>query len=208
MQIVVIDPLRVVRRSIVEEIGEACQEFDAWDTFDEWLEAGHAGDRVVAVLSLIEELDLDRTKKVASRPGLDVVALLDRTSSEQYQAAIRAGAVSVLPRDAEPSAVKAAVEALVTGWSMLPVAEVRTMGRRLARSAPAANISVDELAWLRMLADGTTIAVLADKVGYSEREMFRLLGHLYRRLGAESRTEALVNAARAGLLDPTGDGVE
>jgi len=45
------------------------------------------------------------------------------------------------------------------------------------------------------------LSYLAEQVGYSEREMFRLLGELYRRLGAANRSEALDKAARLGVFD-------
>jgi DNA-binding CsgD family transcriptional regulator len=54
---------------------------------------------------------------------------------------------------------------------------------------------------LRHLADSGTVASLARTVGYSEREMYRLLGGVYARLGASNRTEALLLAERWGLLE-------
>jgi DNA-binding CsgD family transcriptional regulator len=56
------------------------------------------------------------------------------------------------------------------------------------------------IAWLRHLSEGRTVADLADSVGYSERMMYRLLANLYRRLGARSRTKALMLAQREGWL--------
>ncbi len=61
-----------------------------------------------------------------------------------------------------------------------------------------------ERRWLCPLADGTTVAALARRVGYVEREMHRLLAAFYRRLGASTRTEALLAAQRPDLLsEPT-----
>ena len=61
-------------------------------------------------------------------------------------------------------------------------------------------LSARDVAWLRALADGVTVASLARASGYSQREMYRLLSALYARLGVDSRTEALLRADRAGLL--------
>jgi DNA-binding CsgD family transcriptional regulator len=41
---------------------------------------------------------------------------------------------------------------------------------------------------------------LADRAGYSERAMFRLLRQLYLRIGARNRTEALMRAHERGWL--------
>ncbi|MDQ3641282.1 MAG: hypothetical protein M3450_07420 [Actinomycetota bacterium] len=59
----------------------------------------------------------------------------------------------------------------------------------------------EEVGWLQTLARGATVARLAGEVGYSEREMFRILSNLYQRMGVVSRTEALVQAAQWGLLE-------
>ena len=56
---------------------------------------------------------------------------------------------------------------------------------------------------LQLLAQGRTVAELADLDGYSEREMFRTLKDLYTRIGVTSRTEAIVWASRYGVLDPS-----
>ena len=62
-------------------------------------------------------------------------------------------------------------------------------------------ISPWEVHWLQMLANGATVADVARDASYSEREMFRLLNRLYRAMGARNRVEAIVMAARAGLLN-------
>ncbi|HEX8630188.1 MAG TPA: hypothetical protein VF755_18680, partial [Catenuloplanes sp.] len=61
-----------------------------------------------------------------------------------------------------------------------------------------------EVSWLRALVDGVTVASLARAVGYSQREMYRVLASLYARLGADNRTGALLHADRWGLLTPSG----
>jgi DNA-binding CsgD family transcriptional regulator len=65
---------------------------------------------------------------------------------------------------------------------------------------PRLAISDREIEWLRTLAAGSTVARLAEGVGYSERAMFRLLRDLYQRLGVKSRTEALMLAQQQGWL--------
>jgi DNA-binding CsgD family transcriptional regulator len=57
-----------------------------------------------------------------------------------------------------------------------------------------------ELDWLGQLAEGTTVAQLAERSGYSERAMFRLLRNLYNQLNVRNRTEALQLAQDRGWL--------
>jgi DNA-binding NarL/FixJ family response regulator len=57
-----------------------------------------------------------------------------------------------------------------------------------------------EISWLRELAGGLTVAQLAERSGYSERAMFRLLRRVYVRMQVRNRTEALLRAREQGLL--------
>ncbi len=64
---------------------------------------------------------------------------------------------------------------------------------------PALNLIGDvELAWLRFLASEETVADLAKRIGYSEREMYRRLRRLYSRVGASGRMGALLRVAPLG----------
>jgi DNA-binding NarL/FixJ family response regulator len=90
--------------------------------------------------------------------------------------------------------------AAASGSMLLPREIARQMCRRTV--APAPEVSSLERAWLRYLAGSGTVTGLARASGYSEREMYRLLGALYRRLGAANRTEALLLAERWGMLQP------
>jgi DNA-binding NarL/FixJ family response regulator len=99
--------------------------------------------------------------------------------------------------------VRAAFEAAVNGHTLLPIGVLRA----LASSAAAGPIATDaqmpaprETEWLRQLAEGRSVARLANAAGYSERMMFRLLRELYDRLGVRSRTEALMRARERGWI--------
>jgi DNA-binding CsgD family transcriptional regulator len=41
---------------------------------------------------------------------------------------------------------------------------------------------------------------VAERMGYSERAMYRLLRGLYERMGVKTRTEAVLKASRSGWL--------
>jgi len=58
-----------------------------------------------------------------------------------------------------------------------------------------------ERRWLRLLAEGKTVAAVAAAEGYSARHMRRMLADVYRRLGVTGRIPALLAAAKLGLLD-------
>ncbi|MBB5082330.1 DNA-binding NarL/FixJ family response regulator [Nonomuraea endophytica] len=115
--------------------------------------------------------------------------------------ALAAGAVAAVPRDVQPSAVRATVESVVAGRTVLPIDVLRGLTTPGAVTPPeAVPPSPRELGWLRELSTGATVADVADRAGYSERMMFRLLRELYTRMRAGNRTEALLLARERGWL--------
>ena len=131
----------------------------------------------------------------APRP---VVLVVDEPDVHAYADALRGGATGVVSTAMELEEAVAVIRSASTGHTLLPCAMARALCRPLSGPAPA--LAPREREWLRGLADGGTVAGLARRVGYSEREMYRLLSAVYSRLGATSRTEALLLAERWGLL--------
>jgi|1186.fasta_scaffold43596_2 DNA-binding NarL/FixJ family response regulator len=128
-----------------------------------------------------------------------LVHVVDDATAEVCAEALRVGATGVIALDAELNQVIGVVRAAAGGQTLLP----RQVARSLCRSqvGPVPQLLPRERDWLRHLADCGTVAGLARTVGYSEREMYRLLGGVYARLGASNRTEALLLAERWGLLE-------
>jgi DNA-binding NarL/FixJ family response regulator len=137
-----------------------------------------------------------------ARSDLAVVALLADPNLTMLVRAVYAGAVSVIPRCAEPTLVQRAFEAAVDGRSFLPVAVLRaiTGADALNGELRSASPSQEEINWLRQLARGSSVADLAKHAGYSERMMFRLLRALYVKLQAPNRTVAIIRARDEGWL--------
>jgi DNA-binding NarL/FixJ family response regulator len=127
-----------------------------------------------------------------------VVVVVEQVTTEASADVLQAGATGVVAMDAELGQVLAVVRAAAAGQTLLP----RQIARGLSRGSagPAPQLQVHERRWLRHLAESGTVANLATASGYSEREMYRLLGSVYTRLGAANRTEALLLAERWGLL--------
>jgi DNA-binding NarL/FixJ family response regulator len=122
-----------------------------------------------------------------------VIALLDSDIAASGARAIRAGARSVLPRSAAADVLRHTVEVTIGGLAAMPAATAAALagGTHFDR---AANLSADQLSWLRQLAKGTTVAQLARRSGYSERAMFRLLRAVYRQMGVSGRLQAVMRA--------------
>lgn len=180
---------------------------------DALAEAGHArvathdgeepptvppGGRATVVVAATDTLADPRSR--AALEGVALVELVADAGVEAFTAAVRAGAAGVLDPATELEHAVEVVSAAAAGLVLVPdhVARALTSGRE-PTSAP--SVSDTERSWLRWLGSGGTVSALAADAAYSEREMYRLLRKLYTRLQAETRTEALLQAERWGLLD-------
>ncbi len=113
---------------------------------------------------------------------------------------VRAGASVVVARDATAGELKAAVLAAVERRAHLPADVLRAAVNLSTTPDTRAVPTADERRWLQELVSGTTVGRLAKQAGYSERMMFRILKELYSRLGADTRTQALMQARASGWI--------
>jgi DNA-binding CsgD family transcriptional regulator len=150
---------------------------------------------VLDVAAALDPLDLE---PVPEPPPLAIVCILDAAGVDSALEAIQAGATGVVTMDDELSVVVRVVRAAAGGMTLIP----RQVAQGLCRQqpGPAPEVAPRERSWLRHLAGSGTVTSLARTSCVSEREMYRLLGNLYRHLGASNRTEALLLAERWGLL--------
>jgi DNA-binding NarL/FixJ family response regulator len=128
-----------------------------------------------------------------------VVVLVNEASPDACADALRRGATAVITPLDDPQDVLAVLRLAGRGQTVLARAVAQALCRPAQPQPP--SLSDMEQAWLRRLAAGGTVAGLARGCGYSEREMYRRLSDVYSRLGARTRTEALLRAERYGLLD-------
>lgn len=127
-----------------------------------------------------------------------VVAVVDDAGPETCGAALRAGVTAVITTADLPDAVLTVLRCAAQGRTVLAREVVQALCRPAAPPPPP--LAAVERQWLHRLAAGGTVAGLARGCGYSEREMYRRLSAVYQRLGARTRTEALLMAERYGLL--------
>lgn len=129
--------------------------------------------------------------------ALPLLAIVFDSAPATYRHALLSGATGVLPSDAGTTALLLGVEAVLRGYAVLPTT---IAGSLIAGGGHETAFSTAEIAWLRQLADGATIASLARRAGIAERSFYRLLEDLYQRLGVVNRSQALHQAAIRGLL--------
>lgn len=188
-------------QTVLQESAASCVQADGLDDVARLLASPVGGTRWVAVVPAGAEGAVLAAVASASEPSaarLAVVVVLDELTTEACAQALQAGVTGVLSVSDAPGDVVSVVSCAGQGQTVLPRRVVQALCR--PATTPAPELSSVERAWLRRLAAGLTVAGLARANGYSEREMYRRLSSVYLRLGARTRTEALLIAERAGLL--------
>lgn len=195
-RVTIVRTVPVVERGLTAELSD--HDFETVSVSESNLRQW-ATDGGMVVVGVHDESDIDLVIDLRDgAPDAVVVALVDTEDDSLATQALRAGASSSVPADADTPAVVWALQAAEGNLSIVPASIAESLGAFLkVESVP---LSDAELGWLRGLAAGSTVAELAQGSGYSQREMFRLLGSCYRKLGAESRISALLTAAKLGLV--------
>lgn len=196
VRVAVADPLPLYRAGVAAEMRACGHTVEAPEDLASWAGGGQAA---VLLLTLASDRDWALLAEVGARASSVVVVALVIEEAAGVRA-VRAGARSVLPRDTTPAALRRAVDAAADGMATLPAAVLRKLRTGAVSSGPPPAVTPDELSWLRHLAAGATVSDLADRAGYSERAMYRLLKTLYTRLGTANRTQALMRAQALGWL--------
>jgi DNA-binding NarL/FixJ family response regulator len=141
------------------------------------------------------------TLRDLERAGFPVLVLL---AGEGLAAeAFAAGARGLLFRDSDPARIAAALRAVALGVivldelaaaSMLPPAAVAVP------LSPADALTPREQEVLELLSQGLANKTIADRLGISEHTAKFHVNAILGKLGVQSRTEAVVRAARLGLV--------
>ena len=170
----------VGERSAAEETAEDDADALVWDV-------GWSG----------EGLEPLRRVAAAGSPVIAVVA-----GEDQAGEALAAGARGVLLRDTPADRLGAALEAAIRGLVVLDGSLAEGWLRRPAPAgAPLPEpLTPRELEVLELLAHGLSNKAIAARLGISDHTAKFHVNAILGKLGAQSRTEAIVHAARLGLV--------
>ena len=142
---------------------------------------------------------------VAGDTGTEVLVLTSFSDHARIDAAIEAGAVGYLLKDAEPDALLDGIRAVARGESPL---DPRAARRLLARAAGreelpglngASGLSPREAQVLRLVVEGLLNKQIAARLGIIERTVKAHLTSAYQRIGVSDRTQAALWVQRHGL---------
>lgn len=206
IRLVVVDDHPVVRAGIVALLG---QENDI-DVVDEVpaaadaVEAASAGRADVVLMDLqfgpgaaMHGAEATRLLR-ALDPAPAVLVLTNYDSDADILGAVEAGACGYLLKDAPPAELTAAIRAAARGESALaPMIATRLLDRM---RAPQVTLSSRELQVLDLVAAGRSNSDIAAELFIGETTVKSHLAHVFTKLDVGSRTAAVSQARRRGLL--------
>ncbi len=133
---------------------------------------------------------------------IPVVVLLDFADSNVVSSALRSGIRGTISWDATPEEIEGAVHAVNAG---LVVTTPASFAELLPDSQPLAEelaepLSDRELEVLDLLAEGFSNKLVAHRLSISEHTVKTHVASIFAKLGASSRTEAVSQAIRRGLV--------
>lgn len=142
---------------------------------------------------------------VAEQLGTEVLVLTSFSDHARIDAAIGAGAVGYLLKDAEPEVLLDGIRAVARGESPLDPRAARRLLARAAGAAPsaaggaAADLSPREAEVLALVVEGLLNKQIAQRLGITERTVKAHLTSAYQRIGVADRTQAALWAERHDL---------
>ncbi|HYQ01431.1 MAG TPA: response regulator transcription factor [Polyangiaceae bacterium] len=113
---------------------------------------------------------------------------------------LRAGALGVLLRSPEGERLVAALRAVATGLGVFDPTLVRSLLSTRAAARDTLQLTPREAEVLSLMAEGLSNKLIADRLKISDHTAKFHVNAILNKLDAETRTEAVVSAARRGLL--------
>ncbi|HLG61629.1 MAG TPA: response regulator transcription factor [Ktedonosporobacter sp.] len=207
IRVALVDDHRVVRQGLriylesfpdLAVIGEASSGEEALRHIELWLP-----DVVVMDLLMPGGMDgIETIRRVRQlTPHTQIVALTSYTDDARVVAALRAGAIGYVRKDAAPDLLLAAVRAAAHGQSLLDPAVASTVLQELSRGGqPEVALSEREQDVLRQLALGHTNREIAETMMVSPETVKTHVGNILAKLHLAHRTQAVIYALKRGII--------
>jgi DNA-binding NarL/FixJ family response regulator len=128
--------------------------------------------------------------------GADVLVLTSFSDGERIMAALDAGAVGYLLKDAHPDQVLDGVRAVARGESPLHPRAARELLESRAATPPPIQLTPREAEVLGLVRQGLANRQIARRLGISERTVKAHLTSVFARIGVVDRTQAALWAER------------
>jgi DNA-binding NarL/FixJ family response regulator len=158
-------------------------------------------DVVIMDLQMPDVDGVTATRQVVAEGGTDVLVLTSFSDTDRIVAALDAGAVGYLLKDAEPEDVIEGVRAVSRGESPIHPRAARQLLGALPITSRDHDLTPRELQVLVLVREGLANKQIARRLGISERTVKTHLTSTFARIGASDRTQAALWAERRGIGD-------
>ena len=203
VKVVLVDDHAVIRAGLeqllagtddIEVVGTAANGAEALDVVRRL-----RPDVVLMDLQMPEVDGVAATRSIMSEElGVDVLVLTSFSDSERIIAALDAGAVGYLLKDADPEDVLQGIRAVSRGESPIhPKAARALLGSRAGSST--VQLTSRETEVLGLVREGLANKQIARRLDISERTVKAHLTSAFARIGVADRTQAALWAERNGL---------
>lgn len=146
-----------------------------------------------------------------NQPGAEAIVISVLADDRNVIEAIEAGATGYLLKDSDPIDIVDAITELLAGRSPISSTIARTIVRRLGGGRGEAksdaipadtgqSLTPREMDILWGIAKGFTYGELAERLEISKQTVPVHIKHIYRKLQANNRSEAVYEASRRGLI--------
>jgi two-component system, NarL family, response regulator LiaR len=207
IRVALVDDHRVVRQGLrsyfeafgdIEIVGEASSGEEATRAMDGWLP-----DVVVMDMLMpggIDGIETTRRIRVLS-PHTQVVVLTAFADDARVVAALRAGAIGYIRKEAEPEVLLGAVRAAARGQSVLDPSIAGSVLQDLVRGKlPGSELTEREMDVLRQLANGRTNKQIAEVLVVGEETVKTHVGNILAKLQLAHRGQAIIYALKQGVI--------
>lgn len=139
------------------------------------------------------------TREIRALPDPPAVLILTNFDTDaDIIEAIEAGAAGYLLKDAAPEDITTAIRAAASGETALAPSVATRLFTRMQQ--PHTALSARELEVLALVAAGHSNTHVARQLHLSETTVKSHLAHIYPKLGVSSRTAAVAEARRRGMI--------
>ncbi len=213
VRVVLVDDHRVVRRGLrtflesfsdITIVGEASSGEEALRHMEAWLPDVVVMD--VLMPGGIDGVETMRRVRLLT-PHTQVVALTSSTDDALVVAALRAGAIGYVRKDADPEVLLNALRAAARGQSLLDPSVAQAVLQELLHGLHGLRDDKTDMALtereqevLRQIALGRTNREIADTLVISGETVKTHVGNILTKLQLAHRTQAVIYALKRGLI--------
>jgi DNA-binding NarL/FixJ family response regulator len=145
-------------------------------------------DVILMDLEMPDKDGIEATRELRTRrPAAAVVVLTSFSDRERILAALDAGAIGYLLKDADPDELAGAIRAATRGDAPLHPRAAREL---LDRNRGGPQLTEREQEVLALVAEGLPNKLIARRLAISERTVKGHLTHIFERIGVNDRTQA------------------